>query len=103
ALRQDRRTLARSRPVRDARRGLAIASPEAAIEAQAENAFVIAARIAAIALVLGARAHNPVVPGVPKVVPKVALAPYAMHEDCVELVPNDRLEYRFESSEPVAF
>jgi hypothetical protein len=66
---------------------------------------VIAARIAAaaIALVLAACADNPVVPGGPKVVPKAALAPYAMHEDCVDLVPNDRLEYRFESSEPVAF
>jgi hypothetical protein len=32
-----------------------------------------------------------------------ALAPYATHEECLSLVPGDRLDYRFRSSAPVAF
>jgi hypothetical protein len=33
----------------------------------------------------------------------VALAPYALHEECVSLRPGDRLDYRFRSSVPIAF
>jgi hypothetical protein len=33
----------------------------------------------------------------------VALAPYALHEECLALRPGDRLDYRFRSSVPIAF
>jgi hypothetical protein len=33
----------------------------------------------------------------------VALAPYALHEECVAMRPGDRLDYRFRSSVPIAF
>ena len=39
----------------------------------------------------------------PKVVAGQELAPYAIHEECVELGPGERISYRFTSSEPVAF
>lgn len=61
------------------------------------------ARSGGAALVLAACSAAPIAPGSPKIVPGVALAPYAALEECVDLVPGDRLEYRFESSEPVAF
>ena len=57
----------------------------------------------AVALTLGACAENPLVPGQPKVVERLGIAPYAIHEDCAELTPGDRLDYHFASSEPVAF
>jgi hypothetical protein len=31
------------------------------------------------------------------------LAPYTSQEDCADLAPGDRLDYRFESNEPVKF
>lgn len=39
----------------------------------------------------------------PKNIVAHPLAPYAMHEECVELKPGDRLDYTFESNEPVDF
>jgi hypothetical protein len=48
-------------------------------------------------------AAEPVAPGAPRAVSSMPLAPYAEHRECVNLAPGDRLEYRFESSEPVAF
>ena len=39
----------------------------------------------------------------PKKVVGHPLPPYELHEECVELKPGDRLEYRFESTEPVDF
>jgi hypothetical protein len=59
--------------------------------------------LAAMALTLGACAENPLVSGQPKVVEKVPIAPYAIHEDCADLAPGDRLDYRFATTEPVAF
>jgi hypothetical protein len=55
------------------------------------------------ALTLCACAENPLVSGQPKVVEKLAIAPYAIHEDCAPLALGDRLDYRFASTEPVAF
>ena len=57
----------------------------------------------AVSLTLGACADNPLVSGQPKIVEKLSIAPYAIHEDCAELALGDRLDYRFASSEPVAF
>ncbi len=39
----------------------------------------------------------------PKVVRGQVLHPYDTHEDCFHLEPGDRLDYTFESSEPVDF
>lgn len=41
--------------------------------------------------------------GVPKIVEKLLLAPYAEHEECVSLVRGDRLDYRFDSDVPISF
>ena len=38
-----------------------------------------------------------------RTVPKLDLAPYAVHEECVNLAAGDRLDWRFESSVPLAF
>jgi hypothetical protein len=56
----------------------------------------------AIVLVATACAEQPLAPGQPKSA-NLDLAPFATHEDCVDLVPGDRLDYRFESNAPVKF
>lgn len=61
-----------------------------------------AAAIVASALVLGGCAQQPIVAGQPRL-GYVELAPYATHEDCADLVAGDRLDYRFESTEPITF
>lgn len=48
-------------------------------------------------------ASPPIQPGVPKVVNQLEIAPYALHEECLRLELGDRLDYRFESEQPVAF
>ena len=45
----------------------------------------------------------PLAPGVPHVVDRVPIAPYAAHEACLDLDVGDRLDYRFQSSIPVDF
>ena len=35
--------------------------------------------------------------------PSIAIAPYEFHEECAQLAPGDRLDYRFEAKTPVAF
>jgi hypothetical protein len=55
------------------------------------------------AYALAACANPRIAPGEPKVVTQLALAPYASHDDCVDLTPSDRLEYRFESALPLTF
>jgi hypothetical protein len=40
---------------------------------------------------------------VPKTVVGHPLRPYEVHEECAELKPGDRLDYSFESTEPVDF
>ena len=61
------------------------------------------ALVSAWVLVVSACAERPLVAGEPKFVSKLELAPYAAHEECADLVPGDRLDYRFESTEPLAF
>ncbi len=39
----------------------------------------------------------------PKIVQGHAVASYQIHEECVALQPGERVEYRFESTEPVDF
>jgi hypothetical protein len=39
----------------------------------------------------------------PKTVTGQPLPPYQYHEECLPLRPGDRIDYGFESSEPVAF
>jgi len=55
-----------------------------------------------VALLVAACAETPLAPGQPKS-RNLDLSPYTTHEDCVDLVPGDRLDYRFESTEPVKF
>ena len=57
---------------------------------------------ASVALVAASCADQPLAPGQSKSA-NVDLAPFATHEDCVELTPGDRLDYRFESNAPVKF
>ena len=65
---------------------------------------LIAAAVALIAP-LGAAscAERMLVPGEPRVAEHVVIAPYAMREECAHLAAGDRLDYRYESSEPLAF
>jgi hypothetical protein len=39
----------------------------------------------------------------PKVVTNHPLPPFQMHQECLRLAPGDRLDYTFDSTEPVAF
>jgi hypothetical protein len=55
------------------------------------------------ALALCACIAAPVTPGAPKTVRAHPVSPYAWHEECMELEPGDRVEFAFESSEPVDF
>ncbi|HEY3178657.1 MAG TPA: hypothetical protein VGL25_07240 [Casimicrobiaceae bacterium] len=55
-----------------------------------------------VMLLFGGCAEKPIVPGQPKVA-NIDLAPYVMHEECVDLVQGDRLDYRFASNNPVKF
>jgi hypothetical protein len=55
------------------------------------------------ALSLCACAAVTVTPGAPKVVKGHPLPPYQFHEECMRLAPGDRVDYTFESTEPVAF
>lgn len=56
----------------------------------------------AIAIIVAACAEQPLSPGQSKS-GNLDLAPYSTHEDCADLVPGDRLDYRFESNAPVKF
>ena len=55
------------------------------------------------AFVLAACAAAPVDPETPISVQRLAIAPYQVHEECLQLFPGDRLEYRFEAGAPLAF
>jgi hypothetical protein len=63
------------------------------------------ARSAAVALVAVAAgcASEPLTLAEPRAVSRMPLAPYEARDECVRLAQGDRLEYRFEASEPVAF
>ena len=56
-----------------------------------------------VALSLCGCAGAPISADVPKVVRGHPLPPFELHEECMRLEPGDRLEYAFESSEPVDF
>ena len=62
-----------------------------------------AACVFALAPSLCACTSDPIAPGVPQVVPRIVIAPYAMHEDCLRLAPGDRIDYRYESSAALDF
>lgn len=55
------------------------------------------------ALALVACAAEPILPGIPKVVGKLPIAPYERHEECLRLAAGDKLDYRFEAQLPVSF
>jgi hypothetical protein len=57
---------------------------------------------ASVALFAAGCAAPPLSPGQPKT-GNLDLAPYTSHEDCADLAPGDRLDYRFESNEPLKF
>ncbi len=59
--------------------------------------------MAALALGVAACAADTIVPDVPRVVIGFPIAPFEIHEECVQLVPGDRLDFRFEAQRPVAF
>ena len=48
-------------------------------------------------------ASPPLARNVPHAVSRLAIAPYASTETCVDLAPGDRLDYRFDATEPVHF
>jgi hypothetical protein len=52
---------------------------------------------------LAACAAETLKPNVPRQATGLDIAPYAAHEECVSMVPGDRLEYRFEARAPLAF
>jgi hypothetical protein len=65
-------------------------------------------RAAAAALVLalaqaGCATPPGLEPGRPLEVAALPLPPYQSHEECMTLAPGDRLQYRFESTAPLAF
>ena len=57
----------------------------------------------AAALALGACAAVPQRLQAPKVVAALALAPYAVHEECIVLDAGERIGYLFRAAVPVAF
>jgi hypothetical protein len=62
-------------------------------------------RSAALALVAAAAgcAQPPLTLDQPHAVSAMPLTPYESREECVRLAAGDRLDYRFEASEPVMF
>ncbi len=62
------------------------------------------AKLALLSLALCGCASTPTInPGVPRVVPRVVIAPYGTHSECTRLAPGDRLDYQYESSAPLNF
>lgn len=59
--------------------------------------------VAATALAVVGCAGDTLVAETPKSMQGVAVAPFEIQEECVRLVPGDRLDYRFEAKAPVAF
>ncbi len=62
-----------------------------------------AALAATVALAAAACAHTPLEPGEFRVVERHAMSAYAMHQECFRAAAGERIEYLFESSEPVHF
>jgi hypothetical protein len=59
--------------------------------------------MAVLALGIGACAVDTITADAPKAVSDLPIAPFEIHEDCVQLVPGDRLDYRFDAQRPVNF
>jgi len=62
-----------------------------------------AAAVIAVAMTLAGCAEDPILPGAPRVVERLAIAPYASQQQCVHLLFGDRLDWRYESSAPLGF
>ena len=45
----------------------------------------------------------PVKPGVPRVAERVVILPYQLHDQCIALAAGERLDWRYESTQPLAF
>ena len=101
------RPLARPRPLRDARRGLAQAAAQH-LRRKRPPAVTRQSRSAMADGGAGARRRRAAPPtrsfaDAPKAVTGFPIAPYEIHEECAQLDAGDRLDYRFEAQEPVAF
>ena len=59
--------------------------------------------VAAFAASIAGCTTPPLAPGDPRIVERVVIAPYQLHDQCVRLETGDRLDWRYESTEPVAF
>ncbi|HET9751080.1 MAG TPA: hypothetical protein VFS06_17430 [Casimicrobiaceae bacterium] len=57
----------------------------------------------AVAACVVACAASPAAPDVPRDVAHLPIAPYAEHEACIDGAPGERLDYRWQASEPVDF
>ena len=45
----------------------------------------------------------PLTPGEARIVERAVIAPYQLHDQCMRLETGERLDWRYESSEPIAF
>lgn len=59
--------------------------------------------LAVLAAAIAGCAAPPLAPGVPRTASRVVVAPYQLHDECAPLVRGDRLDWRYESSAPIAF
>lgn len=61
-------------------------------------------RAALLSLAAAACASAPAIRiGVPHVVPRIVIAPYASHEECARLAPGDRVDYQYDASAALSF
>lgn len=60
-------------------------------------------RLGSLALLLAGCATSGAIDDAPRDIRELAIAPYAVHEDCLPLGPGDRLDYRYESTKPLSF
>lgn len=58
---------------------------------------------AMLVLPVAACTTPPIAPGVPREVQRVVIAPYQSYDECMRLARGDRLDWRYESTEPLAF
>ena len=71
----------------------------------AGNAWRPRVRLAALAAFacVPSCAMPPLSPDAPRAVDRLAIAPYAAHEQCADLAAGERLDYRYRSSAPLDF
>jgi hypothetical protein len=65
------------------------------------RAFARTALLAALAL--GGCADAPIVADTPRIVTGQRIAPWEKHEDCANAAEGDRIDFRFNTTEPVDF